>query len=127
MKIIGILQVFFFQFRIQIMLRTHSVAIRICCSAKIEFEDESLIFSNVFPNIPLLGFHADGEIGWNSLGATEDSGKNLVIRITSLLEYCIFYPEYGETKAKRSKQKYPKVQHQWSTVFVLISWGSMKM
>lgn len=60
------------------MLRAHSVAIRICCSAKLEFEDESVIFSNVFPNIPLLGFHADGEIGWNSFGATEDIGKTLV-------------------------------------------------
>lgn len=70
------------------MLRTHSVAIRICCSAKLEFEDESLIFSNVFPNIPLLGFHADGEIGWNSFGVADDSGIiNYIFKFPNINEF----------------------------------------
>lgn len=29
------------------------------------------MFNNVFPNIPLIGFHANGEIGWNSFGQSD--------------------------------------------------------
>ncbi|XP_018569015.1 uncharacterized protein LOC108909237 [Anoplophora glabripennis] len=96
------------KFKKQIILRTNSVAFRVCCSAKIYSEEELVLFNKVFPNIPLLGMNADGEIGWN----------------------CLYMPEKaddgdGESEAKKAKHKYPKVQHQWSTILVLITWGPL--
>ncbi|XP_056643659.1 uncharacterized protein LOC130449715 isoform X1 [Diorhabda sublineata] len=88
------------KFKQQILLRTNTVALRICCSAKIDADEEPLLFSKIFPGIPIFGFHADGEIGWNC------------ILTTSKRE------DLEESSAKKAKHKYPKVSHQWSTVFV---------
>ncbi|CAH1156101.1 unnamed protein product [Phaedon cochleariae] len=82
------------KFRKRIFLRRHCVAIRICCSAKKNAEEEIVIFSEIFEKVPLLGFYADGEIGWNS----------------SLLK-------------NNSIQQYQNVHHQWSTVFIVMTWG----
>ncbi|KAJ8967870.1 hypothetical protein NQ317_006186 [Molorchus minor] len=94
-------------FKKQVILRTEGVAFRVCCSAKVDPEEELLLFNEFFPNIPLLGLNADGEIGWDCFLSTQ-------------------YSEDGETKAKKPKQKYPKVQHQWSTILVLVTWGSVQ-
>ncbi|XP_028129822.1 uncharacterized protein LOC114325886 [Diabrotica virgifera virgifera] len=95
------------KFRQQVLLRTQTVAIRICCSAKVDADEEPLIFSKIFPGIPVFGFHADGEIGWD----------------------CVLHPkapcDSEEHLPKKAKHRYPNVSHQWSTVFVLITWGAI--
>lgn len=34
-------------------------------------------------------------------------------------------PEPSSSKPKKSKKPYPKFQHEWSTVFVVITWGKI--
>ncbi|KAJ8956014.1 hypothetical protein NQ318_006290 [Aromia moschata] len=77
------------KFKKQIILRTDSIAFRICCSAKCDTEEELILFGKVFPNVPLLGLNADGEIGWDCILSTEESDN-------------------GESKAKKSKTKIPQ-------------------
>ncbi|CAH1102167.1 unnamed protein product [Psylliodes chrysocephalus] len=96
-----------FKFKGSTFLRTHSVVIRVCCSAKVDADEEPKIFNKIFPGIPIFGFHADGEIGWNCV---------LTPSTTEDVEEC---------QAKKAKHKYPNVRHQWSTVFVLITWGAI--
>ncbi|KAG5891714.1 hypothetical protein JTB14_016097 [Gonioctena quinquepunctata] len=95
------------RFKEQIVLRTHSAAIRICCSAKVDADEEPIIFNKIFPDIPTLGFHADGEIGWNCVLPQNDNS-------------------FEGTLPKKAKHKYPKAQHQWSTVFIILTWGSLQ-
>lgn len=94
------------KFKEKILIRNNSVGFRICCGAKWGKEDESVIFNKIFPNIPLLGLEADGEIGWNCFNLKNDE-------------------ENIESKRKKSKKPYPKLQHEWSTVFVIITWGEL--
>ncbi|CAG9854487.1 unnamed protein product [Phyllotreta striolata] len=92
------------KFKESIFLRMHSVVIRICCSAKVAADEEPTIFNKIFPDIPIFGFHADGEIGWNCVLKAK---------------------EFNDSKSKKAKHHYPNVRHQWSTVFVLITWGTV--
>ncbi|KAK9881541.1 hypothetical protein WA026_016419 [Henosepilachna vigintioctopunctata] len=91
------------KFRKRVIIRQTSIAFRICCGAKWEKDEESKIFNKHFPNTPLLGLEADGEIGWDSFNLPDDE----------------------ERKPKKSKKSYPKLEHEWSTIFVLITWGEI--
>ncbi|CAH1967034.1 unnamed protein product [Acanthoscelides obtectus] len=94
------------KFRSNIKLREKSVAFRICCSAKVGAEEETALVNKVFPNIPVLGFNAGGELGWNCFSNTMKDGG-----------------EDGIHPKKRIKQKYPSVYQQWSTVLVILTWS----
>ncbi|KAL3284017.1 hypothetical protein HHI36_018187 [Cryptolaemus montrouzieri] len=93
------------KFKKRVIIRKNSVGFRICCGAKWEKDEESIIFSKHFPNTPLLGLEADGEIGWDCFNLPDDE-------------------ESPESKPKKSKLNCPK-NHEWSTVFVIITWGDI--
>ncbi|XP_063910042.1 uncharacterized protein LOC135127533 [Zophobas morio] len=95
------------KFKNKIVIRSNSMAFRICCSAKMRKNHESRIFNKVFPLTPLLGLEAEGEIGWNCFNLP-DSGD-----------------EFEGHKPKRAREGYPTVQHQWSTVIVFVTWGHL--
>ncbi|XP_044766844.1 uncharacterized protein LOC123322856 isoform X2 [Coccinella septempunctata] len=94
------------KFKKNIIMRSNSIALRVCCQAKKGKKKESLIFNAHFPNTSLLGLEAAGEIGWNCFNLPHAE-------------------EPVESKPKKSKKHYPKFQHEWSTVFVVITWGDI--
>ncbi|XP_018331034.1 uncharacterized protein LOC108740953 [Agrilus planipennis] len=88
--------------------RTDGVAFRICCAAKHDKDMETTLFNKHFPKIPLLGIDVDGEIGWD----TKDFQK--------------FKDETsGNMEFKKVKRTLPEMQHQWSSIFVLLTWGKL--
>ncbi|CAH0547318.1 unnamed protein product [Brassicogethes aeneus] len=97
------------KFRKNTELRSHSAAFRICCSAKVDTDEELDLFEKVFPNVPLLGMDADGEIGWNCYNNVDPDS----------------WTRPNQSGSKRMKKNYPVVQHQWSTVLVLLTWGNL--
>ncbi|KAJ8929275.1 hypothetical protein NQ314_018068 [Rhamnusium bicolor] len=96
----------------KIIIRANSVAVGVCCSAKMNTEEELVLFNKVFPNTPLLGLNADGEIGWNCFMSSQESTGAQKL-------------DNGESKAKKPRQ-FQKVQHQWSTILVFITWGAIQ-
>lgn len=59
-------------------MRSMSFGLRVCCQAKRGKKKESIIFNKYFPNTPLLGLEAAGEIGWNSFNVQQDEGKKYI-------------------------------------------------
>ncbi|XP_044269867.1 uncharacterized protein LOC123014695 isoform X2 [Tribolium madens] len=94
------------KFKSKIILRSNSLAFRICCSAKMRKNHESRVFNKVFPDTPLIGLEAEGEIGWNCFNHRDNN-------------------EEVENQAKKCKEGYPTVQHQWSTVIAFVTWGHL--
>ena len=66
---------------------------------------ESSVFKKVFPGVPLFGFFANGEIGFNFLPNFTNS------------EDCSVYT----VKDESMEEEYPQYDHSYSTVFVLVS------
>nr|XP_023017913.1 uncharacterized protein LOC111506921 [Leptinotarsa decemlineata] len=77
------------KFKEQIKLRTYTAAIRICCSAKVDASDEPRIFNKIFPDVPLLGFHAEGEIGWNCIYSEDEKGGTFVNQDQTKTAFCL--------------------------------------
>ncbi|XP_030767434.1 uncharacterized protein LOC115891153 isoform X3 [Sitophilus oryzae] len=91
------------EFRSNIILKNHSLGFRICCSAKYQ-ETELDSFEEIFPQIPLLGLDAYGEIGWNSY-----PNANL-------------QNEPQKTKRLKRSTVLPIAENIFSTIFILITW-----
>jgi hypothetical protein len=123
------------KFKNKIVVRSNSLAFRICCSAKTQKNQESRIFNEIFPDTPLLGLEAEGEFGWNS---HPQKNKEINCHKQNLLEpedevRRVYHNNCSndsddELQNRRTKKRigsYPRVQHQWTTVIVFITWGQL--
>ncbi|EFN73643.1 F-box only protein 22 [Camponotus floridanus] len=89
-------------FKDQVKLRKHSVGFMFACIGRTidaEKEIESIIFKTLFPNVPLVGCFGDGEFGKNTISVNE----------------------MKKTK-KRSKGKNDSWCHQFSTIFMILTY-----
>lgn len=89
-------------FKDQVKLRKHSVGFMFACIGRTidaEKDIESIIFKTLFPNVPLVGCFGDGEFGKNTIPINE----------------------MKKTK-KRSKGKNDSWCHQFSTIFMILTY-----
>lgn len=102
--------------------RKYSIAFRITCvSRSSEMQTEISLFTKHFPNIELLGFNGEGEIGWDFY----KSGYEFLIKSAMQQKWYEFVIlDVGTEEVKRLKLgKQNKVFRSLTTIIVLLTWG----
>lgn len=61
-------------FKQKVILKKHSLALMFaCCERMLRKDLETKVFKKIFPDMPLVGLHGDGEYGLNSLNKSKSS------------------------------------------------------
>uniref|UniRef100_A0ABD2WXK7 F-box domain-containing protein n=1 Tax=Trichogramma kaykai TaxID=54128 RepID=A0ABD2WXK7_9HYME len=76
-------------FKTNIQLKKYSVAFMFACCARLDIKDtEVTVFKSIFPNVPLVGLHGDGENGLDTLNKKrEKSLKHGYSTVFMILTY----------------------------------------
>lgn len=60
------------KFRNNIQLKKHSLGLMFACCERLKKKEvETAVFKKVFPGVPLIGLHGDGEFGLNTLNTSK--------------------------------------------------------
>ncbi|XP_011501103.1 PREDICTED: F-box only protein 22-like [Ceratosolen solmsi marchali] len=71
-----------------IHLQKHSLGLMFSCCVRIDWKDmEVAVFKKVFPNVPLIGLHGDGEYGLNTLSEKRENLMHTYSTIFTILTY----------------------------------------